>query len=104
MIRVGPAGWSYKDWEGVVYARPKPRALDPLAFLAGYFDTIEINSTYYRPASKDAALSWARRVARNRGFRFAVKLWRRFTHERDAAFTRPDVRAVRQALDPLAAA
>jgi uncharacterized protein YecE (DUF72 family) len=104
MIRPGPAGWSYKDWAGVVYPQPTPRGFDPLAFLAGYFETIEINSTYYRPASKDAAVSWARRVASNRRFRFTVKLWGRFTHERDAAFTRTDVRAVRQSLDPLAAA
>jgi uncharacterized protein YecE (DUF72 family) len=104
MIRVGPAGWSYKDWDGIVYPRPKPRGFDPLAYLAGYFDTIEINSTYYRPASAETAASWAGRVARNRRFRFAVKLWARFTHERDTAFTRTDVRAVSEALDPLAQA
>jgi len=104
MIRVGPAGWSYKDWEGVVYPAPKPRGFDPLRYLADYFDAIEINSTYYRPASGEAAESWARRVARNRRFRFSVKLWGRFTHERNEAFTRTDVRAVREGLDPLVAA
>jgi uncharacterized protein YecE (DUF72 family) len=35
MIRVGPAGWSYKDWEGIVYPAEKPRGFDPLAYLAG---------------------------------------------------------------------
>jgi uncharacterized protein YecE (DUF72 family) len=101
MIRVGPAGWSYRDWEGIVYPRPRPREFDPLAFLSGFFDTIEINSTYYRPASADSAMSWAARVSDNRHFRFTTKLWKRFTHERDEAFTAGDVAIVRAALDPL---
>ena len=36
MIRVGPAGWSYADWEGPVYPREKPKGFHPLAFLARY--------------------------------------------------------------------
>src|SRR5688500_12698684 len=101
MIRTGPAGWSYRDWEGIVYPRPRPRGFDPLAFLAGFFDTIEINSTFYRPATADSAASWAARVAENLHFRFTAKLWRRFTHERDEAFTTADVAAARAALDSL---
>jgi uncharacterized protein YecE (DUF72 family) len=101
MIRTGPAGWSYRDWEGIVYPRPRPAGFDPLAYLAGYFDTIEINSTFYRPASTDSAASWAMRTSANPDFRFSAKLWRRFTHERDEAFTRADVAAARAALDPL---
>jgi len=101
MIRVGPAGWAYEDWEGVVYPDPKPRGFDPLAYLAGYFDTVEVNSTFYRPAARRTAESWARRVRGNDDFRFAVKLWRRFTHERDEAWSPADVTAARQALDPL---
>lgn len=34
MIRVGPAGWNYKDWAGVAYPEPKPKGFDPLAYLA----------------------------------------------------------------------
>jgi len=34
MIRVGP-GWAYKDWEGIVYPKPKPRGFDPVTYLAG---------------------------------------------------------------------
>lgn len=46
MIRIGPAGWKYKDWEGVVYPNPAPRGFDPLAYIAEYFTTVEINSSY----------------------------------------------------------
>ncbi len=80
MIRVGPAGWSYKDWEGVVYPR-KPR-FDPLAYLAEFFDAIEINSTFYRPARASSAWSWLSRVAHNAQFRFSVKLGQSFTYNR----------------------
>jgi len=40
----------------------------------------------------------------NDRFRFALKLWRRFTHEREAAFTREEIDAVRAGLDPIAEA
>ena len=101
MIRVGPAGWSYRDWAGIAYPHPKPRGFDPLAYLAQYFDTIEVNSTFYRPASAKTAYDWAARVTANNAFRFTAKLWRRFTHERGEAYTRAEVRKTRQGLDPL---
>jgi uncharacterized protein YecE (DUF72 family) len=101
MIRVGPAGWDYPDWQGVVYPRPKPRGFDPLAYLARYYKTIEINSTFYRPARAEVARGWADRVGENPDFRFTAKLWRRFTHERESAWTRAEVDEARQALDVL---
>ena len=42
MIRIGPAGWSYKDWEGIVYPASKPKGFHPASYLAQYFDTIEV--------------------------------------------------------------
>ncbi len=102
MIRFGIAGWDYADWWGPVYPSTKPRGFDPLAYLARYFDTIEINSTFYRPATARSASSWAKRVAHNRNFQFTAKLWQRFTHERDRAWTTDDVAAVREGMQPLA--
>src|SRR5439155_1546391 len=61
-VRVGPAGWHYKDWEGTVYPSGKGRSFDALAFIADYFDTVEINSSFYRPPRPEDAASWARRV------------------------------------------
>ena len=102
MIRVGPAGWSYDDWAGIVYPKPKPKGFDPLTFLAGYFGTIEVNTTFYRPATADVAERWAERVRDYPDFRFTAKLWRRFTHQRKEAWTRAEVREARAGLDPLA--
>lgn len=98
-VRVGIAGWSYPDWEGVVYPSPKPSRFDPLAFLVQYFETVEINSTFYRTPNPQSARSWARRSEGNLEFRFSVKLFKAFTHERNASST--DEKAVKHALEPL---
>ena len=60
MIRIGPAGWKYKDWEGVVYPQPAPRGFDPLSYIAEYFTTVEINSSYYGPPQPGRARKWVR--------------------------------------------
>lgn len=101
-IRIGPAGWSYQDWKGRVYPEARGRDFDPLAYLAGYFDVVEINSSYYRPPPRRWTRSWVRRVADNPRFAFTAKLWRRFTHERDEPPTAENVAAVRDGFDALA--
>ncbi len=100
VIRIGPAGWSYDDWQGIVYPKPMPRGFDPLAYLAGYFDTIEINSSFYRPPQARAAQTWVRRVARNPDFKFTAKLYRQFTHESSGG-TPGDERIFREGIGPL---
>lgn len=101
IIRIGPAGWSYKDWEGIVYPQKPGAKFDPLEYLARFFDTIEINSSFYRPFSVSTAKSWVRRVAAAKDFRFTAKLHRVFTHERGKA-TAEDEKAVREGIDVLA--
>jgi uncharacterized protein YecE (DUF72 family) len=98
-IRVGPAGWSYADWEGTVYPRHGSK-FDQLAYLASFFDTIEINSPFYRIPPPTHAKSWIRRVASNPGFRFTTKVFRGFTHEK-AALAEADITAFKTYLDPL---
>ena len=100
-IRFGVAGWDYRDWWGRVYPSPRPRGFDALAYVSRYFDTIEINSTFYRPPAASAAAAWAERVRHNARFRFTAKLWQRFTHERSSAWSATDVAAVRDGLAPL---
>ncbi len=102
MIRFGPAGWDYKDWWGIVYPKPAPKGFDPLAYLSRFFQVVEVNSTFYRPLPGKVARDWCRRVAGSPRFRFTAKLWRRFTHERESAFSAEDVKLAREALDALA--
>jgi uncharacterized protein YecE (DUF72 family) len=84
MIRIGPAGWSYQDWEGIVYPPKKGSKFDPLIYLADFFDTIELNNTFYRPPTPTMSKSWARRVQANPRFKFTAKLYRNFTHARES--------------------
>src|SRR5712691_5270187 len=98
-IRIGPAGWSYTDWEGTVYPKHGSK-FDHLAYLADFFDTIEINSPFYRIPPPTHAQSWVRRVGSNPDFRFTTKVFRGFTHEK-AEIGAGDVKAFRQYLDPL---
>ena len=99
-IRIGPAGWAYKDWEGVVYPQKPGAKFDPLEYLARFFNTIEINSSFYRPFTASTAKSWAKRVADARDFMFTAKLHRVFTHERGQA-TAADEKQVREGMDAL---
>jgi uncharacterized protein YecE (DUF72 family) len=100
-IRIGPAGWSYKDWDGIVYPKPRPRGFHPAAFLAQYFDTIELNSTFYRIPAAEMAKAWAAKTTDvNPRFLFTAKLHQAFTHQRNA--TAADERAMRAVLDALA--
>src|ERR1700693_5614323 len=45
-IRIGPAGWSYSDWAGYVYPVPRPKGFHEATYLAQFFDTIEINTSF----------------------------------------------------------
>ena len=97
MTRIGPAGWSYKDWAGIVYPAKPPKGFDPAAYLAQFFDTIEINSSFYGPPAASTVRGWVERVSINPNFRFTAKLWRGFRHERNA--TQQDEAAVKEGLD-----
>ncbi len=98
-ILVGPAGWSYADWEGIVYPRHNPRGFHEAAYLAEFFDTIEINTSFYHPPRPEIVRAWGRRVEGNRNFLFTAKLWQRFTHERSAS--RQDEKLFKEGLAPL---
>ena len=114
-IRIGTAGWSYKDWEGIFYPPGmRQRKLHPLEYLARFFDTAEINTSFYGPLKPELVKLWCRRVAEvNPRFLFTVKLYRAFTHSplavmepTSAASIRPtdeDEIKTREGLDALAA-
>ena len=87
-IRVGTSGWSYPSgvgtWNGIFYpihTGRRPRGtpkFDELAFYAEHFDTVEVNSTFYRVPATAAVQKWAERTPP--GFEFSLKLYQKFTH------------------------
>ncbi|HKW75464.1 MAG TPA: DUF72 domain-containing protein [Terriglobales bacterium] len=79
---VGTAGFSYKDWEGIVYPPdPKTRKVHPLEFLAQFFDCCEINTSFYGHIRPNIAKDWINRTRPvNPEFLLTAKLFRGFTH------------------------
>jgi uncharacterized protein YecE (DUF72 family) len=113
-VRIGTAGWSYKDWDGIFYPPGmQRRKMHPLEYLARFFDTAEINTSFYGPLKPELAKLWCRKVAAvNPEFLFTAKLYRAFTHSplavmepTSAATIRPtdeDEIRTREGLDALA--
>ena len=107
IVRVGPAGWSYPDWKGYVYPERKPKGFHEAEYLAQFFDTIELNTSFYAPVRAEHAKLWIERVAANARFAFTAKLWQRFTHEAippGPTATAADEKEVRTGFDVLRAA
>ena len=82
-VRIGTSGYSYpgpapQGWYGVFYPEKKAKKFDELAFYSSFFDSVEINSTFYRPPAPGIAEAWAKRSPAD--FEFAVKVWQKFTH------------------------
>jgi uncharacterized protein YecE (DUF72 family) len=114
-IRIGTCGWSYPTgrgtWNGVFYPAPRPRGFDELGFYAERFDTVEINSTFYRMPEAAQASRWVARTPAD--FVFSVKLFQKFTHPdmylarggvSDWDPSRVDIDLFRAGIDPLARA
>jgi uncharacterized protein YecE (DUF72 family) len=99
-VSIGPAGWSYADWRGRVYPESAGTKFDTLSLVSKYFDTVEINSSFYYPPKPATARSWLKRVAHNPNFIFTAKLHKVFTHKRDR-LTSKDEGAFREGLSPL---
>jgi uncharacterized protein YecE (DUF72 family) len=75
--RVGCSGWQYKDWRGVVYPRELP-ARRWFEHYTSLFDTVELNSTFYRLPKESTVEGW--RAAAPPGFTYALKLGAFGTH------------------------
>jgi uncharacterized protein YecE (DUF72 family) len=77
-----------------------PKKFDVLAYLASFFDTIEINASFYAPQPARNYANWVRRVASSPDFRFTAKLYQGFTHHA-ADWSRENVREVTDGLQVL---
>jgi uncharacterized protein YecE (DUF72 family) len=80
-IYVGTAGWSYKDWEGIVYPAQLKKSQHPVEYLAQYFDMLEINTSFYGHIKPEWGKLWCRKARQsNPAFLYTAKLNRAFTH------------------------
>jgi uncharacterized protein YecE (DUF72 family) len=96
---IGTSGWSYAHWaKGVFYPRGM-KAGEWLPFLAGFFNTVEVNSSFYRLPRPEIVARWQNITPAR--FRFAMKMWRRITHEKRLRDCDSEVRAFLQTIGEL---
>jgi len=72
----GTSGWSYKEWVGPFYHK----AENMFSYYAKFFNTVEINSTFYRYPSRATIYGLNRTSPEN--FVFSAKLPKLITHEK----------------------
>ena len=107
-LYIGTSGWSYPKGEGTWtgYFYP-PGKINELEYYSQFFNTVEINSSFYRPPNPGYVYNWVRRVPE--GFLFTVKLWQKFTHPKmykeatgqEAVISQRDVDIFKQSIEPL---
>ena len=85
-IFLGTCGWSYKEWEEVFYLRGEKRKLRAYSKV---FNTVEIDSTFYRYPSKGTVFGWLKYSPSD--FVFTAKLPKVVTHDK-ALGLRDDVK------------
>jgi uncharacterized protein YecE (DUF72 family) len=107
-LYIGTSGWSYPKGEGrwTGYFYPKGK-INELEYYSQFFNTVEINSSFYRPPNPGYVYNWVRRVPKD--FLFTAKLWQKFTHPKmfqeatgeEAIISQEDVDLFTQSIDPL---
>ena len=107
-IYIGTSGWSYPDgegtWKGNFYP---PGTKNELVYYSQFFNTVEVNSSFYRPPNPIFVSNWVKRTPP--GFLFTMKLWQKFTHPNmyressgeEAVISIDDIDMFRQSLEPL---
>jgi uncharacterized protein YecE (DUF72 family) len=97
-VRVGCSGWNYRDWRGQLYPAgvPAPRWLE---CYAQRFDTVEVNATFYRLATRSTVEHWLEQTPED--FCFAVKASRYLTHVRRLADIEEGLHRFHEPLAPL---
>lgn len=107
-LYIGTSGWSYPKgegtWTGYFYPTGK---LNELEYYSQFFNTVEINSSFYRPPNPGYVYNWVRRVPKD--FLFTVKMWQKFTHPKmykeatgeEAVISLQDIDIFKRSIEPL---
>lgn len=100
-VRIGCSGWNYDDWKGRLYPDGEPRRRW-LELYAARFDTVEVNTTFYRLPSRDVVASWVQQTPPQ--FEFAVKASRYLTHIKRLRELGDGIRRFYERIEPLSQA
>jgi uncharacterized protein YecE (DUF72 family) len=97
-VHVGCSGWQYADWRGRLYPQGQPQRRW-LELYAQRFETVEINSTFYRLPKRDAVARWVQQTPDS--FIFTVKISRYLTHIRRLTNTAEGLALFAERIEPL---
>jgi uncharacterized protein YecE (DUF72 family) len=98
-IRIGCSGWNYQSWRGGEFY---PKGCPPSRWLEYYsrqFDTVEVNSTFYRLAKPAAVANWLTQTPPD--FVFALKASRYLTHIKRLTALDEGIKRYYDAIEPL---
>ena len=98
-VRVGLSGWNYDHWRGGGFYPPRLPASRWLEFYAERFDTVEVNSTFYRLPRTDAVAHWLEQTPPE--FLFAIKTSRYLTHIKRLRDLGPGLERFLERIEPL---
>jgi uncharacterized protein YecE (DUF72 family) len=108
-VRIGTSGWSYPKgegtWNGIFYPA---KSKNELELYSKAFNTVEVNSTFYRLIDPRTARAWVRITPQD--FEFSIKVWQKFTHPgmfekatgAEPEVTQQDYDAFKQGINPIA--
>jgi uncharacterized protein YecE (DUF72 family) len=98
-IRIGCSGWNYAHWRNGVFYPPRCPSREWLRFYARHFDTVEVNTTFYRLPKRAVVARWVEESPD--GFLFAVKVSRYVTHVKRLREVAPNLAILYERLEPL---
>ncbi len=98
-LLLGTCGWSYQEWVGLFY--PNNR-LGKLTFYASVFDTVEVDSSFYKIPSKQMVSGWIRNT--KPGFKFSLKIPKIISHDKRLAGVQDDFNRFIKIIEPISQA
>ncbi len=98
-LRIGCSGWNYASWKDELYEGLPARLW--LERYARYFDTVEVNNTFYRLPNREAVANWERTAPQ--GFLFTIKASRYLTHIKRLSDLGPGLERFYERIEPLRA-
>jgi uncharacterized protein YecE (DUF72 family) len=97
-VWIGCSGWNYPHWRERVYPRGCPQSRW-LQYYATLFDTVEVNTTFYRLPKRTAVAHWVEQTPD--GFVFAVKVSRYLTHVKRLRGLKDGIERFFERIEPL---
>lgn len=109
-VYIGTSGWQYHHWKGKFYPE-NLTSKDFLKFYSKYFNTVEINTSFYHLTKKSTFEKWRNEIVDSYGiknnlhrkhkdnFLFAVKLYRLFTHFKKLNLKKEDKKTLKTFLE-----